>query len=246
MNVWRLVECRPAGGEWNMAVDTALIASVAAGGVCCLRFYAWSEPTVSLGYFQEIAARQSHPASTNCPLVRRPTGGGAIVHDREITYSFVAPVGHRLAVQAPAMYQLFHRELVAALADWDVAAIVGDGPAAPAAEEPFLCFQRRAAGDVLVSGWKIAGSAQRRRRGAVLQHGSVLLSRSPAAPELPGLVELSGRRIETGDLIQAWRDRLSGQCQICWRPQPLDEREVKQAEQLVEETYTQRDWTHRR
>jgi len=53
MEVWRLIESPPGAGDWNMAVDAALMESVAAGGICCLRFYSWSEPTVSLGYFQE-------------------------------------------------------------------------------------------------------------------------------------------------------------------------------------------------
>jgi lipoate-protein ligase A len=247
MNAWRLVECPPARGEWNMAVDSAMMESVAASGECCLRFYAWSEPTVSLGYFQSFASRQAHTASRDCAVVRRSTGGGAIVHDREITYSFVAPAGHPLVAQAHALYQLLHRSLVGALSDWGLGAVVWDCPSArTAAEEPFLCFERRAVGDVVLSGWKIAGSAQRRRRGAVLQHGSVLLGRSPAAPELPGLVDVGGRGIEPVELAIAWRARLSGQCQICWRRKSLDQVEVMRAARLVEEVYSQRDWTHRR
>jgi lipoate-protein ligase A len=65
---------------------------------------------------------------------------------------------------------------------------------------PFLCFERRTAGDILCEGRKIAGSAQRRHRGAVLQHGSILLERSRFAPELPGIRELSGRRLDANDV----------------------------------------------
>jgi lipoate-protein ligase A len=247
MNACRLIECPPARGEWNMAVDAALMESVASSGECCLRFYAWSEPTVSLGYFQAFDGRQAHAASRNCPLVRRSTGGGAIVHDREITYSFIVPAVHRLVARAQSLYRFVHQALVDAMSNWGLEAVIFDHqPAPPVDEEPFLCFQRRGVGDVVLSGWKIAGSAQRRRRGAVLQHGSVLLGRSSSAPELPGLVEVGGREIGCEELANAWRARLSRQCQICWHHSPLDELEVMRATQLVEEIYSRPDWTHRR
>ena len=90
--------------------------------------------------------------------------------------------------------------------------------------QPFLCFQRRSPGDVLVGGVKIAGSAQRRCRGAVLQHGSLLLARSHAAPELDGLKELSGRAIVAEEMIQAWLERLAGALKITWRRRALRSR----------------------
>ena len=116
MNSWRLIESPAATGGWNMAVDAALMESVATTGQCCLRFYTWSEPTVSLGYFQNATDRDSHAASHACPLVRRSTGGGAIVHDREITYSLVMPTGNSLVAHPPELYGLLHRTLIAALA----------------------------------------------------------------------------------------------------------------------------------
>ena len=76
----------PASGAWNMAVDEVLWRWSAAAGRCCWRFYRWEEPTLSLGYFQSYDDRARHAASQGCPVVRRPSGGGAIVHDKEKGY----------------------------------------------------------------------------------------------------------------------------------------------------------------
>ena len=95
-------ECRllidpPGAGAWNMAVDEVLLEWSAEQGGCCWRLYRWQEPTLSLGYFQPYDERRRHPASRDCPAVRRLSGGGAILHDAELTYSLVVPSGHPLA-----------------------------------------------------------------------------------------------------------------------------------------------------
>jgi hypothetical protein len=92
----RLIIDPPQNGAWNMAVDEALLLDAIEDGSATLRFYQWSEPTLSLGYFQRYADRNQHHASRNCAIVRRQSGGGAILHDRELTYSLVLPPGHPL------------------------------------------------------------------------------------------------------------------------------------------------------
>jgi lipoate-protein ligase A len=132
------------------------------------------------------------------------------LHDRELTYSLALPSdalvardGRRLS--NTELYQVAHETLIAALADLGVfgAHRYGASPSASAtakqaeskAAEPFLCFERRTEHDVVLNGAKIAGSAQRKRtsvagNSAILQHGSILLSRGPAAPSLPGIDDL--------------------------------------------------------
>jgi lipoate-protein ligase A len=223
------LECRliidpPASGAHNMAVDEALLARAADAGIATLRFYEWTEPTLSLGYFQRYDDRLQHAASRACPALRRQTGGGAILHDRELTYSIALPGRHPLAQDTQQLYRRVHRAIIDVLervlkvsnGAKSLKICEVDSPCLPR-EEPFLCFQRRAAGDVIlltaqktvrddVSGQaaatsvKIAGSAQRRWRGAILQHGSLLLETSAAAPELPGLMngavgEMDRRRL---------------------------------------------------
>lgn len=207
--VCRLLIDAPLTGAWNMAVDEVLLDLAASRGDIWLRFYQWADPTLSLGYFQRVAERHQHAASRKCPLVRRSSGGGAIVHDRELTYAVALPVDAMPTSDPCSLYDAVHDGLVAVLADWQILAERAAGVTPGASGAPFLCFQRCAPGDVVVAGYKVAGSAQRRRRQAVLQHGSLLLARSPAAPELPGLLELAGRDLDPLQTANAWGQQIA-------------------------------------
>jgi lipoate-protein ligase A len=251
----------PAAGAWNMAVDETLLEAAADDGQCTLRFYQWAEPTLSLGYFQACADRAGHEASRHSAVVRRASGGGAIMHDIDVTYSLAVPDRHPLAAGRLHTYRIVHNALIEVLAALGIqaslfgcdAAGCGCGnassptPLPPAMRrEPFLCFQRRAAGDVLVKGEKVAGSAQRRCRGAVLQHGSVLLARSAAAPELDGLKELTDKTFLVEEFIQAWLQRLSASLAIRWRKGGLSDAQRRRVTQLVAEKYGSPAWTNAR
>ena len=248
----RLLLHEPSAGAWNMAVDEMLLERAQHGGTACLRFYGWSEPTLSLGYFQQYEHRGQHAASLDCAAVRRLTGGGAILHDAELTYSLVLPAQHPLTAHRDELYRAVHGCLIEVLRHLEIPAQLCIGAnrgnakadekhdAAPA---PFLCFQRRALGDVLVGETKIAGSAQRRRGGAVLQHGSLVWRTSPAAPELPGLENVAFRPISVQTLRDMWLDRLGRQLAFPWQPDSLCEKEVSEAEALVKSRYGWENWT---
>jgi lipoate-protein ligase A len=246
------LECRvsvdPASsGAWNMAVDEVLLDASSATGIAALRFYRWSEPTLSLGYFQNYADRESHAASRECPAVRRASGGGAILHDQEITYSLTVPADRRTGKTASGLYDSVHGALIAALALWKVRAVrCCDAPARAAVEQPFLCFQRRAQGDVLLDGVKICGSAQRRRGGAILQHGSLLLRAAKAAPELPGLADVSGASFDEAELLAGWLAVLAERMNLALTPAPLSADELGRAAVLAQEKYRSLKWTGRR
>ncbi|MBN1588430.1 MAG: lipoate--protein ligase family protein [Pirellulales bacterium] len=238
----------PASGAWNMAVDEALLESFSEQEGCCLRFYRWQEPTLSLGYFQSVDDRRQHAPSLACPIVRRASGGGAIVHDVELTYSLVVAAENPLAQQRGRLYDTVHSTLIDSLAELGVAeaSLFGSGQGFSPDDEPFLCFQRRSPGDVVCDEAKIAGSAQRRRRGAVLQHGSVLLGRSRAAPELPGLKELTQREVACGALIATWLSRLESCLALAFSRHSLTHAERRRAEELVLAKYASDDWTRDR
>jgi lipoate-protein ligase A len=244
----RLIFDAPADGAWNMALDEALLESAGgAGQGGCLRFYAWHVPTVSLGYFQHCADRHTHEASRCCPLVRRATGGGAIVHDRELTYSYTTSVGTHVGSELSALYEAFHTTLVDELARRGVAArLCRTPPKRPRKEEPFLCFQRRAERDVLVGDAKIAGSAQRRHRGTLLQHGSVLLCRSSAAPELEGIAELSSVEIDPMELAACWAERVASSLGLTLRPATASAHELAAAGRVRLAQFANPNWTNRR
>jgi len=233
-----------------MALDEALLDAAAAEGTTTLRFYRWSSPTLSLGYFQPYRERMTHPPSRWCALVRRPSGGGAILHDREWTYSFAAPAGSPLAVDALALFQSLHGALIDALRRQGVGARLHEaGPTVNHDKhdrEPFLCFQRRAAGDVLLGEAKIAGSAQRRRRGAILQHGSLILGTSAAAPEIPGLHELTGRTIDADALRLDWQTGIAERLGLRLADGALTHSERTLAEQLLREKYSSPAWNEKR
>ena len=243
----RLIVDPAAPGDWNMAVDEALLESAGRRGLITLRFYTWQRPTLSLGYFQELQQRAQHEASTDCPVVRRASGGGAILHDRELTYSFCSPSDRSPARSVQQLYDAFHETLVDTLAELGVAAGLHRESATSArGSEPFLCFQRRAAGDVVAAGDKLAGSAQRRSHHAVLQHGSVLLSRSPWAPELAGLEQHRGRPLDAAQLRASWSARLAARLRCRWVAAGPDEAELAAAQRFRAEKFASPRWTGRR
>ena len=196
-----LIEPAPRSGRWNMAVDEALLGSALSRDVCTLRFYGWSEPTVSCGYFQKPADALAGSEFEALPVVRRLSGGGAILHHHELTYSVAVPKSHDLARQPYQLYGEVHRAMIDVLAKRGVdASLRGDTPGETA--DHFLCFARSDPNDVLLGGHKILGSAQRRRRGAILQHGSLVLRVSPYAPQFPGLFDLTSTTIPEQTLCE--------------------------------------------
>lgn len=175
-------------GADNMARDEYLLHCDAVRPAA-LRIYGWNPPTISLGYFQPIAAiAQLSPELQQLDVVRRATGGGAILHDREITYCLT--IDHSLPAgrAAPAeLYRLVHT-------CWrDVLAVDGlhselapdEFPFPSPRSGPFFCFQKPGRTDLIIGAEKLLGSAQRRLPGRVLQHGSLLLGRRFA--EHPGV-----------------------------------------------------------
>lgn len=176
-----------------MALDQALLESVgASGGPAVIRTYGWSTPTLSLGYFQRFEDGQAEAGRMGVEVVRRPSGGGAILHHHEITYLVVMPRTHPLAKSTTALYEALHGAFAEELQMLGLPA-QRRGETAGAEKQqdkPFFCFTDRDAEDIVLRGVKVVGGAQRRRSGAVMQHGSVLLRRSPLMPGLPGLAEL--------------------------------------------------------
>ncbi len=236
----------PADGAWNMAVDQALLDSANQTGRLSIRFYQWSQPTLSLGYFQRFDDRTSHPPSADCPVVRRSTGGGAILHDQEITYSICVPSAHRWSATNEELYSLVHNLIVTALDDIGVQACLFEGPQQQNRDQ-FLCFQRRTSGDILLQNHKIGGSAQRRKKNALLQHGSLLLRKSNFAPELPGMEELKTiLKFNQDGFVRHWAEQLAVKLGFGLDTSELSSEEKKQAVQIKSNFYGNDGWTKRR
>lgn len=245
----RVLPHRSGDGPANMALDEALLDSVAADpSMAVVRTYDWTVPTLSLGYFQSIHEAEADPRWAGVPIVRRPTGGGSLWHDREVTYAVVVPGDHPAARPSRALYRTIH----AAIADRiRRAGIVADrrgdpGPSPSPEIRPFLCFTDRDDDDIVSQGAKLVGSAQRRRAGAVLQHGSLLLQRSPKTPELPGLLDFLADPIDHQD----WAEILAEALPEALGLEPIrataSEAEIRASEVLIESTYARPSWTARR
>jgi lipoate-protein ligase A len=236
MPAWRLLITPPATGAENMALDDALMSRARETGEWVLRVYAWSRPTISLGRNQTARERYDleEIARRAFDVVRRPTGGRAILHHREITYSVTGPAAS--AGDLRESYERINRLLVHALRCLGVRAEVA-APASRAAVPGLApCFDEPAAGELTVDGRKLAGSAQWRSDDALLQHGSILLEddqsqlsaltrvplreiprpatlveslgRAPTLEEVAGALSASIRHLEGTDAVPLSPDKL--------------------------------------
>jgi lipoyl(octanoyl) transferase len=184
VGTWRLIQDEARSGAWNMALDEALWESVIAGvSGPTLRLYAWREPTISLGRFQQAdGIDEAERQRRGFGLVRRPTGGRAVLHDRELTYCVVAPESALGARGVTATYCRIQSALREGLRALGVTAEVIPGTERGRAAHA-SCFALATPADGVVAERKLIGSAQARRRGVILQHGSLLLDQDVAAWE---------------------------------------------------------------
>lgn len=211
MRLLHLFRDPPLDGPTNMARDEHLLHSDARRPAA-LRIYGWDPPTLSLGYFQKYAALADLDEEVRgLMVVRRLTGGGAILHDREVTYCLVCDDSVPLARRAPVeLYRLAHVCWCEALAlDGLVTELAPEHFPLPTPRTgPFFCFERPGRTDLLLGGVKLLGSAQRRLPGRVLQHGSLLLERRFAVHPGAQLAAPSPERVERW--IAAFVTRLAG------------------------------------
>lgn len=198
-----IVDAKPHSGRFNMAMDEALLELGGTRQHCVCRVYQWSEPTVTLGYFQAKQEEQVSPFP-ELPVVRRLSGGGAILHDQELTYSTILPAEHPVRQDPSQLYVVLHNALIHLLVKCGAPCCLRSQYSSRGTDkaqelgtqgqstESFLCFLRQNPNDIvdLGSGRKVVGSAQRRRKGIILQHGSILLRASEMTPNLLGLLDL--------------------------------------------------------
>lgn len=227
IGTWRLIRSGPMTGPANMACDLALLEhameAVASGAEArvSLRLYAWEPPAVSLGYHQKAEdVDLQRLAEAGISVVRRPTGGRAIYHAKELTYAVVGPLslfGRKVGVLES--YRLLSVAILAGLETrLGIHAELARGktPKGPIDRSPVACFQRPAQCDAVSRGKKVVGSAQVRRGECFLQHGSIplvprereereaLLGRdAPVIDSLGSLSEAAGRPVEWSEAAEA-------------------------------------------
>jgi lipoate-protein ligase A len=168
----------PRTGAWNMALDHALLESVQQQPRAVLRLYRWQPACLSFGRNQPARGQYDEAAARalDIDIVRRPTGGMAVLHDHELTYAVVAPAD---VLGGPRQsYHTINAALVAGLQSLGIPAELSAGRPRSAFGSVHPCFAEPAAGEVVAAGRKLVGSAQRCDKRVILQHGSILLDGS--------------------------------------------------------------------
>ncbi|MGO8838090.1 MAG: biotin/lipoate A/B protein ligase family protein [Limisphaerales bacterium] len=233
MNAWLLLQSGPCPPAFNMALDEALLEAVARLGRPVLRFYGWTEPAATFGYFQKYAAVES--ATRLRPLIRRPTGGGIVPHDADWTYSLAFPPGHAWhALRAEASYRRVHEWIQSAFAKLDVTTELALRPRKSAIRNPqpaMGCFVGHEKFDLLWQGKKIAGAAQRRNKLGLLIQGSVQPPRAS---------------LKRADWEQAMAGTGQAEWGVAWSDFEPDAALRERAESLARQKYSQREFITRR
>jgi len=254
---WQLLRDAPASPAWNMALDEALLETAEAEGRCTLRLYAWDPPAISFGRHEPALRRYDRDAirTKGLATVRRPTGGRAVWHHREVTYSVAAPTTAFGSLRAS--YHDIHAMLAAALQSLGAAVMLAaDRPVAGVGAG--ACFASAAGGEVMaMGGGKVVGSAQVRAGGAFLQHGSILLAAEQDIvagvtlgdadpPTATGIAELVFPKRGTWDAVS---DAIAAEAARRWQvpaePATLDSALQTRADALTAR-YADDAWTWRR
>lgn len=269
---WRLISSNPAPGAWNMAVDEAILEFTGNSKVQpTLRLYAWDPPCLSLGYAQPSRDVDRTALDLNgWHLVRRPTGGRAILHTDELTYSVIGPASEpRLAGSVLESYQLLSRALLAALQSLGINAQATNkenSVTPPNSDTNPVCFEAPSYYEITFNGKKLIGSAQARRKEGILQHGTLPLcgdhtritralfypdpeARKTAAERLlERAITVEGainREILWDTVARAFSEAFASTLNIQFTLQDLTESEKARAEELVSLKYANPDWTYR-
>ena len=259
---WRLVCSPPLPGSWNMAVDEAMLLAHSAGlTIPTLRLYRWSPPAVSIGLLQPIE-RISEEACRQLGfnIVRRPSGGGAVLHQHEITYAVV--VDGRVCPEGSsvmATYRWLAKGLTAGLRKLGIEASLSNSNDRNCPSQHLIasfCFARTSAADLTVEGLKLGGSAQARRRHFLLQHGSIPIRLDTETIEqifgLSGrknftcLEEVLEREVSLCEFVEALVAGFLEALGVSFIVSGLTPTELRLAEILFQHKYNTEEWTRER
>jgi lipoyl(octanoyl) transferase len=255
---WRLLFAAPRSGAENMARDIALQARAARTGETVFSVYSWSRPTLSFGRNQPASGLYDldRIRAAGIDVVRRPTGGRAILHNREVTYSVTAPLND--AAPLRETYSRINRILQNGLSRLGVAVVPATSSERAAVPSVRPCFETPAEGELVAEGGKLVGSAQYRDDGALLQHGSILVNddqsslpdfakwsaESESVPAPATLHALLGRSPDPAEVAEAMFDAVRSLEDE--RAIELDEDEVRDAALQHISHFLDEGWTWRR
>jgi|TARA_B110000196_G_scaffold318777_1_gene334944 lipoate-protein ligase A len=256
---WRVLVDEPLSGQVNMARDHALLSALGKNEAS-LRIYGWKNPTISFGRNERVRGHYDKKLASDegVEFVRRPTGGKAVYHDRELTYSVVLPSARRWGIRS--IYREINCAFLESLVSLGVpASVAHHSHRSPHVSNSGFCFQGYAAGEVIVDGKKLVGSAQVREKGSILQHGSLLIAQEQNSLERfcferentqcegngTSLIEVIGREPTWGTLVAAVLEGFKSVFGGEWCEVGLRETE-QEAEAHFLERYSSVSWTWRK
>lgn len=273
---WRFINSGPCSPAYNMALDEALLNWHSEGKIPpTIRFYTWDPPTLSIGYFQKVEKEINMEKVREYGLgfVRRPTGGRSVLHDKELTYSVIVSEDHP---DMPHSVTEAYRVISQGILEGFKAAGLDAYFAIPRTEEErnelknprsSVCFDAPSWYELVVEGKKIAGSAQTRQKGVILQHGAILrhldidrlisLFRFPSEEakqrmydSLPqravAIDQLTERDIPIDELVRAFSKGFEKALHITLQPYTLTKEQEEEVHQLMEEKYANDAWNYLR
>jgi len=266
---WRLLITPPARGAWNMAVDESILEHIGRNeSIPTLRLYAWTPACLSLGHAQPFAdVDMPRLKQHGWEVVRRLTGGRAILHTDELTYSVIAPSNEpQVDGSVLESYNRLAQALLLAVKSLEIPVEIKEGKASENATPNPICFEVPSTYEITVNGKKLIGSAQARKKEGVLQHGSLPLTgdltricqalkfENESARIIAGqrLLERAttiesalGKGVSLEKAEQAFIHAFEAQLGLSFEQGELSVSELKRADELVKEKYDHPSWNER-
>lgn len=219
--LWRDISRDP---YMNMSIDELLLTHISSFEFPVVRIYGWDRKSLSIGYVQNYEAVQQEGYA----IVRRPTGGGVVYHDHDLTYTVVVPESHPICrLDRVESYHVFHRAVKAALAGFGLQAELSGNECGAVDRATMQCFVTPTRYDVLCGGQKFAGAAQRRTRDGILHQGSIDLKASAG---------------DSAILVKKLTEAFEKQFEIEFIEFKVSDGFLREAEELTLKKYSTEEW----
>lgn len=270
-NTWLYIKSGKQDAFFNMALDELLMNKVRRGEIPpVIRLYEWKTPTLSIGYFQKMEKEIDIPKveEYGYQLVRRKTGGRGVLHDKELTYSLVLPEDYEgIPKSVTESYRILSEGIKEGFKNLGLDAYFSIPDKKERREErSSVCFDTPSWYELVVEGRKIAGSAQTRSEGVIMQHGSILLDvdidhlfdmfkftnerfkekmKSTFLEKAVAINDISDKKITIDDMYNAFKKGFEDGLNVTTNEYELTEGDHRELESLIEK-YASREWNYRR
>ena len=273
---WKFVDSGYGSPSFNMALDEALLEWNSKGAFSpVIRFYGWNPPTLSIGYFQKVEKEINLEAVKNQGIgfVRRPTGGRGVLHEHELTYSVIVPESHPMMPNTVAeAYRVISEGILKGFHQLGLEAYFAVPETIEEREllkspHSAVCFDTPSWYELVVEGRKVAGSAQTRQKGVILQHGSILLDmdedklfslfkysnervmermKKSFKNKAVAINDLTSNRISMEQAKEAFKKGFEEGLNINLEPYELNQTEIDYVNQIAKERYESDEWNFMR